>query len=116
MNEFYNSIVDTKKEVGKIFQNLWDNSPVTNWDELQAQFHDSIELNYPSVRHKISDDISEEHNPIPKRLVTRIKVTTLLLTVIVAGGNYSKTLYMNMVEFCSMKNTNQSQLALYFNS
>jgi len=115
MSDFYNSIVDSKSEVGKVFQNLWDNSEETDWNDLQVQFHDSIESEFPAIRCELNDSIAEEHNPIPKRLIKRIQVATLILTALVLGKKYNRNLYLNIVEFCGTSNLINRQNALLFN-
>jgi hypothetical protein len=116
MSEFYYSIINTNNEVGKIFERFANDYTVQNWRELQTEFHESIEKGYPAIRCDIDNNIAKEWNPIPKQLVKRIKVTTLLLGVLVLGGNYTRRLYLNTVEFCTMSDMNKRKFVQNFSS
>ena len=107
MSEFYNSIIDTDYEVGKIFESFGNDQTVQNWRELQTEFHQSIEEDFPAIRCNIGNNIAKEQNLIPKRLAKRIKVTTLILGTLALGGKYSRKMYLNAVEFCTMPEVNK---------
>ncbi len=106
MSSFYNNITDTNIEVGKVFEKL-GHQTIDQWKEIQTSFHETIEREFPIVRRDISDEITEEETLIPESLSKRIKVTTLLLMLLVAGGKYSKDTYLKVVEFCTMSDLNQ---------
>jgi len=114
MDKFYESIINDKKEVGKIFESFDSNQTVQKWQEVQSQFHDAIELNYPAIRCDIGNGISKEQNPIPQRLSKRIKVTTLILGLLVLGGKYNRNMYLNAVKFCTMTDINKEKITPNF--
>jgi hypothetical protein len=107
MSKFFKNIINPKNEVSKIFESLCENVIGIDWNMIQEEFHNSIEEYYPSIRCRINLEVAEERNPIPPRLVSRIKVTTLLLAYLVAGKKYSRELYLNTLEFCATVDLNK---------
>ena len=111
MDTFYNRVINFENEIGRIFQEFGKNVSVKKWMEIQSEFHAAIEKNFPSIRCEINAEIAEEQNPIPDRLLKRIKVVTLLLGTLVSGGKYSKKLYIKTVAFCASLDSNKQGLA-----
>jgi hypothetical protein len=116
MTKFYDNVINTKNEIGKIFEALESEYSVQDWKVIQKEFHDSIERDFPSIRCRINHELAEERNPIPERLIKRIKVVTLLLSVLTLGGNYNDKLYLTMVDFCTIQEVNQKNLARNINA
>ena len=116
MSEFYNSIVDTNSEVGKVFENFGADRNVEKWKETQQEFHESIEKDYPAIRCDIGNNIAKEQNPIPEKLAKRIKVTTLLLGILVSGGKYNRKMYLSAVEFCTMSDISKRKFVEDYSS
>lgn len=101
MNSFYEDIIDTKKEVGKIFEVFSNDFSNEDWKNAQTEFHNEIEEKFPAIRCETDSDVVEEKNPIPDRLTKRVKVTTLLLGMLISGQKYNRDLYLNTLEFCT---------------
>ena len=116
MDTFYKIVTNSETEIGRIFQEFGKNVSVKNWMEIQSEFHAAIEKNFPSIRCEINAEIAEEQNPIPDRLLKRIKVVSLLLGVLVSGGTYSKKLYINTVAFCASLDSNKHDLTQNYSS
>jgi hypothetical protein len=116
MNKFYDSVINTENEIGAIFDSLNTKTSIQNWKIIQTKFHESIDRNFPAITCDINSELAEERNPIPERLIKRIKVVTLLLSVLVLGGTYNEKLYLKMVDFSSIKKASKPGLALNNNS
>ncbi|MEQ8624491.1 MAG: hypothetical protein RJQ00_06535 [Vicingaceae bacterium] len=101
MNTFYNKVVNNNIELSKAFDEYSSDFTSKEWRELQDLFHQKIENDYPTIRCEITPEIVEERNPIPERIKRRIKVAAMLLTILALGGNYSRKLYLNTLDFCT---------------
>ena len=116
MSKFFKNIINPKNQVSKIFESLCENLISVDWKTIQEEFHDSIEEFYPSIRCRINENLSEERNPIPPRLQSRIRVTTLLLFYLVAGKQFTQELYLNTLEFCSSLEISKRNYVSNYNS
>lgn len=101
MNIFYNKVVNNNIELSKAFDEYSSDFTSKEWRELQDLFHQKIENDYPTIRCDVNEEFAEEKNPIPEKISKRIKVAAMLLTILAQGGNYSRKLYLNTLDFCT---------------
>ena len=97
IDTFYASLINSKDEISKLFEEYIDEIKKLDINKIQSGFHELLDQTFETIRFNENEEGFEEALDMPESVKERVQITTLLFMMMTFGAKYSSELYQRVL-------------------